>query len=115
MYTIEKSEDELYKEWLSKNEKFLDRFVSEYFDKALEKYFNNMDHNKWMKANGMHMYVVIEDLIRLIINNMQTTDKYRGYDYTGLFNKMDYDVKLREDMMRYADNRYRYDKYNRQI
>ena len=77
MNIIRKSEDDQYKEWLAKNEKFLARYVKEnpdMFTKVkindtldLFGYFNDLSHSEWLQLNKAHIYVELQNLLKSMV------------------------------------------------
>lgn len=99
MIEFEKNKDKEYNEWLDKNKEFLDRYVQNIIDKAVEKhaktiaesfdkaiisYFESLDHKKWLQLNGNHLYVEVQDLIKQILNYHlynNSSSQYRDRNY----------------------------------
>lgn len=70
MNIVEKTEDEQYKEWLAKNEKFLKRYNEEHKPKqelenfGLYKFFEGLTHEQWLILNRPHIYVELQEILR---------------------------------------------------
>lgn len=73
MNTVEKSEDELYEEWLEKNEKFIKRYNKEHSEQQTLEYsklydfFEGLSHQQWLMLNRGHIYVELQELLRSMI------------------------------------------------
>ena len=80
MKTIEKSENEKYKEWLSENDKFLERFLKEHIDKAIIAYFTNMTNEKFTVIFGPYLYTLVRDLA------YKSTEYYNSVNKKSPFN-----------------------------
>lgn len=77
MNTVKKTEDEEYQEWVAKNEKFLDRYTKEHPEKFakvkindnldLFEFFEGLSHSQWQELNRDHIYVELQDLLKMMV------------------------------------------------